>query len=210
MNLIIVDDHTILRRSLITMLANENLHFIADFSNGRELIESGRFNDADVILLDVSMPVMGGIECCQWFQQNQPHVKILALSMNEDEMSILHMIRAGARGYVLKTMEPSELVSAIRDVHVNGFHFCDLVSQEMALEENRGRDMHTEGPALTKREYEFLMLSCSELAYKEIADKMNISVKTVDGHREQLFDKLGVKNRVGLVLYAVREGFFKP
>lgn len=209
MKIIIVDDHTLLRRALINMLVHPEMEFVGDYSNGKEFIDSGAYTKADVILMDCNMPVMSGAECCRWLQQNYPDVRVLALSMNDDEMSIVQMIRAGARGYVLKSSEPAALVQAIKDVYENGFHFSDIVSHDMVFGGEAEEKKALPKPNLTKRELEFVIHCCSEMTYKEIADKMNIAIKTVDGHREQLFEKLGIRSRVGLVLFAIREGIYR-
>ena len=134
-------------------------------------------------------------------------MKVLALSMYDNETSIIRMLKCGARGYILKDSEPAELKAAINDLETKGFYYSDLVSGKLMHAINK---MDDDGDglkslvSLSERETDFLKHSCSELTYKEIADKMYVSPRTIDGYRDALFEKLQVKTRVGLVMYAIK------
>jgi DNA-binding NarL/FixJ family response regulator len=194
---------------MVRLLNYREIEVIGEYDNGKDLLDNAPLDQIDVIVMDYNMPVMNGAECCALLSQMAKAPKVLALSMNDDDMTVASMIRAGARGYITKNAEIEELILAIRDVANNGFHFSDSVSPDLAL------SLNTETPNqklktthLKPREMEFLGHCCSELTYKEIAEKMFVSVRTVDGYREDLFEKLGIKSRVGLVLYAIKSGIY--
>jgi DNA-binding NarL/FixJ family response regulator len=156
------------------------------------------------------MPEMNGYETAAYLQQHFPSVKMLAVSMMDNENAIIKMIRNGARGYVLKDAEPSELKQALYNVQAKGYHYSELVTSKLIFNMNRqGLDDGPSSPGndhLSARELDFLKYACTELTYKEIADKMHVSPRTIDGYRDGLFEKLGVKTRVGLVMYSVKKG----
>ena len=145
------------------------------------------------------MPVMNGLETMEWFKGNYPDQKVLALSMEHEEDIIIKMIKFGCRGYLLKDIEPEELLFALNCVYDSGYYLNEETSSALrCVREN------TSSNPLSQREMEFIHLACSELTYKEVALQMHLSPKTIDGYRENLFRKLDVKSRVGLVLYAVK------
>jgi two-component system, NarL family, invasion response regulator UvrY len=205
----LVDDHVMLRKglaNLITDMAGYNVILQSD--NGKDFINtiSNQNLTPDIILLDVSMPQMDGFETAQWISTNFPLAKILVLSMFDDEKSIIKMIRNGAKGYILKDSEPQELEIALNDIVHKGYHYSDLVNGKLihAVNKEAFENDSENKIKLTEREVEFLKLSCSEMTYKEIANVMYLSVRTVEGYRDNLFIKLSLKTRVGLVLYALK------
>lgn len=129
--------------------------------------------------------------------------------MNDNEEIVIKMLRCGAKGYVLKDADPPELCRAIRDVMANGYHLSKLVTGKLLFNMNKPNDANGNNIKLSNREKEFLTLCCSDLTYKEIADKMFVSARTVDGYRDSLFEKLEQKSRVGLVLYAIKHNYFQ-
>ncbi len=157
-----------------------------------------------VILMDIKMPVMDGYESAGFLKVHYPQIKVLALSMFEDDKAIIGMIKCGASGYLLKESKPRELLEAIKAVVVKGVYLNELVSGKL-LRSVAG----DQAPEFSHKELEFLKLSCSELTYKEIADQMNVSPRTVDNYRESLFQKLNLKSRTGLVLYAIKHEVFR-
>jgi two-component system, NarL family, invasion response regulator UvrY len=179
-------------------------------NNGKEVMRI--MSDATVIpsivVLDINMPEMDGYLTASWLKEKFPGVKVLALSMYDNEQSIIRMIKAGARGYVLKDAEPSEVKSAFDDLMTKGFYYSDTVSHVLVNNLNRDASATT-SVLLNDRELEFLNFACTEFTYKEIADKMCLAPRTIDGYREALFEKLNVKSRVGLVMYAIRNGMVK-
>jgi len=157
----------------------------------------------DVVLMDIQMPIMNGIEATNWLKINKPAIKVLALSMECEEETILAMLRAGAKGYLLKDIHPSILKHALNEVHRNGFYYTENVTSTLLqAHQNSSNNPKID---LKDREIAFLKFACSELTYKQIAEKMFLSPKTIDNYREVLFEKLEAKTRIGLVLYAIKE-----
>jgi len=191
--------------SLIESLGNTVL-FEAD--NGKEFLDKlDKHKLPDIVLMDINMPEMDGFQTTQWLKINHPGVHVLALSMYDNETSIIRMLKCGAKGYILKDSEPAELKAAIHSLMDKGFYYSDLVSGKLMHAINK-LDDENDGlknlVPLNDRETEFLKLACSELTYKEIADKMFVSPRTIDGYRDALFEKLLLKTRVGLVMYAIK------
>jgi DNA-binding NarL/FixJ family response regulator len=208
----LVDDHVLLRNGLANIISGFQTHevlFQAD--NGRQCL--GRLEAGlipSIVLLDINMPEMDGYATSLAIKQRFPGVKVLALSMYDSESSIIRMLRNGARGYILKDTDPTELQTALADVQQKGYYHSEMISSRLMRlmnELDNPEGQLTQMATLNEREIEFLKLSCTELTYKEIADKMGVSPRTVDGYRDMLFEKLPVKTRVGLVLYAIRSGF---
>jgi DNA-binding NarL/FixJ family response regulator len=199
----IADDHALVRRGLSQMLQSNNFDVIAEASNGLELIKLIKENLPKVVLLDINMPVLDGISTMHQIQNMNLQVKVLALSMMDDDGSVIRMIKAGAKGYVLKDSEPEELIQAIRIIADNGFYYSERIAGRISsLQFNSESNDHIN--KLSQRELDFLVLASSDLSYKEIADKMIVSVRTVDGYRDSIYEKLKIHSRIGLVLYAIR------
>ena len=200
--IVLVDDHSLFRSgiaALINDLGGYNILFEA--ANGEELMRkiSPKFKP-DIILLDINMPKIDGIDTAKWLRSNYPNIHIIVLSMFEDAEKVLGMVRMGVKGYLLKDSEPHEFEQALKCVSQNEVYFPQFVTRHLINNFNKPVD----SVKLNNRELEFLKLSGTELTYKEIADQMCISVRTVDGYRDQLFEKLQIKSRVGLVLYAIK------
>lgn len=206
----IVDDHSLFASSLASLVNSFEdceVHFVAN--NGEDFKEQLLDQDAhpDVVLLDINMPILNGPETLHWIQSNHPQIHVLALSMDDGESTILKMLRLGAKGYLLKDIQPDILEQAIQEVVSEGYFYTQDVSKVL-LKSVQGK--HLDSPAsLTNRELEFVKLSCSEMTYKEIADTMDVSPKTVDGYRDSVFTKFDLKNRVGLVLFAMKHKIFQ-
>ena len=205
-DVIIVDDHMLFSQALNSLVSKfEEFNVIKVLNDGAELVDYFKNNNPipDVVLMDIQMPIMNGIEATNWLKNNRPDMKVIALSMECEEETILAMLRAGAKGYLLKDIHPSVLNHAISEVHKNGFYYTENVTSTL-LNANS-----VQGKAssiiLKERELEFLKLTCSELTYKQIAEKMFLSPKTVENYREALFEKLEAKTRIGLVLYAIKQ-----
>jgi DNA-binding NarL/FixJ family response regulator len=207
----LVDDHTLVLSSLERLIQSFNgFQVVFKASNGKDMIE--QFEQIpmlpDIILLDNNMPLMNGYETLQWLQKNHPTLRVLVLSMEDDETLMLKMIRGGANGYLLKDCDPSELEWALHEVLDKGYHYTKKVNKAL-----READVHEDSKngadSLKDKEISFIKLACSDLTYKEIAEIMSLSPKTIDGYRQDLFQKLDVKNRVGLVLYAIKNKFIE-
>nr|WP_214447265.1 response regulator transcription factor [Flavihumibacter rivuli] len=206
----IVDDHRLITESLSHLINDiPGFEMICQASNGKELInylESGK-TTPDIVIVDVNMPVMNGIETSRHLTQHYPLIRLLALSMNDDESSVIQMIRAGCKGYLLKDCGQAELQKALTDILERGFYYSDFVTGKLIHNINKEDKQEDTSIKLTEREMEFIKYAASEMTYKEIANTMKLSERTIDGYRESLFEKLQVKSRVGLVLYAVRLGW---
>jgi len=209
-SIVLVDDHSLLRIGLAQLAQSLGFTVIFEADDGKEFIERLQTTALpDVVLMDINMPVMDGFEATQWLKQNHPDIKVLALSMYDNENSIIRMLKCGAKGYILKDSEPAELKAAIDALVSKGYYYSDLVSGKLIHAINKIED---EGSAvntlsnLNDRETDFLKYACTEMTYKEIADKMFVSPRTIDGYRDGLFEKLNVKTRVGLVMYAIKNG----
>lgn len=205
----LVDDHKLLRKGLASLIDSfDTYQIILEADNGKDLIS--KLNPEalpDLVLMDINMPEMDGYQASNWLKEHYPDIKILTLSMYDNETAIIRMFRAGARGYILKDCDPVELRTALHSVIYKGFYYSEMVTGSLIHNINSNNDDPTNGSkTLSDREITFLKLVCSELTYKEIADKMYLSPRTIDGYREALFEKLNVKTRVGLVLYAIKYG----
>jgi len=207
----VVDDHTLLRNALAKLIDSFE-HFSVYFQaeNGEELKEKLKKKYIpDIVLLDVNMPGMNGFETAEWLFKNHPQVKVLALSMFSDENTIIRMLKLGAKGYIMKTAEPEELHLALESVMQKNFYLSEYITGKIVGGLNRNMEQPDEQVILTDKEVEFLKLTCSELSYKEIAEKMFVSSRRVEDHRNTLFEKLKIRSRVGLVMYAIKKGIFE-
>ena len=210
----LVDDHVLLRNGLANLLRNLDHEVLFEADNGRRLMEKiDPTNLPNVVLMDINMPLMGGYETTAWLAATYPSIKVLALSMYDDENAIIRMIRSGARGYILKDSDPMELKAAIQSLLTKNYYHSEMVTGKLIHAIN-----HIDEPSqssvkdiigINAREIEFLKWACTELTYKQIAEQMNLSVRTIDGYRDALFDKLNLKSRTGLVVYAIKHGIVK-
>lgn len=211
--LCLVDDHKLFRkglRSLIEMVCG-NYEILFEADNGLDFQEKLKQNQSpDIVLMDVNMPSMNGFETVEWLKKNHPRIKVLVVSMIEKEDTIVKMLRLGVKGYLCKDVEPLELSEALSAIAKQGFYYTDFITGKLvhALQNNTDETSSVFGKGqISDREKQFLQLACSELTYYEIADKMFLSPKTIDGYRNSLFEKLQVKSRVGLVIHAIKHKF---
>jgi DNA-binding NarL/FixJ family response regulator len=207
----LVDDHALLRNGLASVINNsDGYQVVFEADNGKHFIELLKKNpQPDILLLDITMPEMDGFETAQWIKANAPDIKVLVLSMMDDDKSIIRMLKYGARGYILKDSKPEVLRTALRDITERGFFFNELVSGRLVHLANQTADEKNAGPVLSDKETEFLKYCCSEKSYKEIADAMHITPRAVEALRSNMFEKLESLSRVGLVMYAIRNGIVK-
>jgi two-component system, NarL family, invasion response regulator UvrY len=209
--LVLVDDHVLLRNGLANHIRSlDRYEVLFEADNGVSFIKKLDIaNLPELVLMDINMPEMDGHETTQWLKQNHPQIKVLALSMYDNEQSIIRMLKSGAKGYILKDIDPAEFKTALDSVSRKGYYYSELVTGKLihavnAMNESADK-IKTPG-TLTLREIEFLKLCCTEMTYKEIADKMYLSPRTIDGYRDDLFEKLNVRTRIGLVIFAIRSG----
>ncbi len=199
----IVDDHQLFLKSLSLMLRSfNNYNVVVEAVNGKNLQE--KMNDIkivpEIMLIDVNMPVMDGIATATWINQNYPSIKLVALSQNDSDKTIIGMIKAGCCAYLLKDTHPNELEKALYEIYTKGFYNADISN----INYRRLLEFEKDSLNISDKEKIFLQYACSDMTYKQIALLMNISERTVDGYRESLFQKLKVQSRVGLALEAIR------
>ena len=209
----LIDDHVLLRNGLAGLVGSLGYEITSQYDNGKAFVEHVKQDgEPDIVLMDINMPLMDGYETTLWLKKNYPEVRVLALSMYDDENAIIRMLKNGAKGYILKDAEPSELKQAIHAVLTKGFYYSEMVTGKLihSIGNDDDEDQGSAGVLrLSERELEFLKLVCTEMTYKEIADKMFLSPRTIDGYRDALFEKLNIKTRVGLVLYAIKHGIVR-
>ena len=208
-SVVIVDDHTLLSQAISSLVHSfDRFKTLYICKNGKELLDQfeNAKNIPDIVLMDINMPQLNGIETTEILKEKYPEVKVLALSIEEDEDTILKMLRAGARGYLMKDTKRDILEEALNQIAGKGYYHTNTVTQILVNTlHQKPNEVH-----LKERELEFLKLACTEMTYKEIADTMFLSPKTIEGYRDALHEKLQIKNRIGLVLYAIRNKIFVP
>jgi len=202
----VVDDHTLFRQGISSILLEyEEIRIVFDAPNGNVMKEKIAHHPLPhVMLMDITMPQVNGYDATLWLKQNYPSVKVLALSMFEEDEPIIKMLKCGAGGYILKESTAAELVYAIKTIAAHDYFLNNQVSGKLIRslrEEDKAPDLIND---LSANEVRFLELCCSELTYKEIAIKMSLSVHTIDNYRDSLFQKLDLKSRTGLVLFALK------
>ncbi len=205
----IADDHQLMAQALSMLIQKfDGYEMLYVAENGRDLIDRLPTEGIpDILLLDINMPEMNGFETATYLQQHHPDLKILVLSMMDHDEYIARMIKLGVRGYLLKGCRPSELRQALDDIRTKGFYYSEFLTQHLLKSLQVAKlTVNKLATQFNERELQFLKLACSDLTYAEIADKMCVSVRTVDGYRETIFQKLHVKSRVGMVMEALRLG----
>ena len=204
----IADDHKIFRKGVIlSMRPYTNIKFILEADNGEELLEKITLEKPDVVLCDLKMPVKDGIDTTKHITKNYPDIRVIILTMYEDERFVGHLMDYGAAGYLLKSIEPAEIKKAIMDVMRTGFYLNPFVNKVL-IKKNYSKQKFnlslSSEIVLSEREKEVLTLVCMEFTAAEIAQKMDISARTVEAIKDRLMERFGVKNSVGLVFYAMK------
>lgn len=206
-SVIIADDHVIFRKGLVTILNEiQTIKVVAEASNGQSLLNSLKTKDADVILMDINMPTMDGIEATKKLRDKYPHIKVIALTMHEEIGYFNKMIEAGANGFLLKKTNRDQLEEAINTVFSGGTYFAE----EFVISINKPLASPNENIKLSAREKEVLDFICKGYSNHEIAKTLGLSQRTIDGHRSRLFEKTGAKNAPHLVFFAVKNGLVSP
>lgn len=204
-NIGITDDHQLLLKSLCILLESfPSFTVVLEATNGEILLQKLEAATVlpDIILIDVNMPVMNGIQAAAALSGKYPQIKLVALSMRDDDSAVIGMIGAGCCAYLLKDIHPNELEKALLEVYEYGFRFGDVLNEELGRVEQESSEQ--ESLLFSDRQLKFLKLASTELTYRQIADKMQVSEVILNGYREQIFERLQVKSRIGMVLEAVR------
>jgi len=206
---VMADDHILLRNALASLINNsDSCKVIAEASNGKELIDAiSKENYPDVAIIDLNMPIMDGHDTAAYLQKNHPTIKVLMLTMYDSELALIRLLKAGVKGFMKKDIHPKELLQAIQSVHENGYYYSAHTSSKLAgLFRDQDDTPILEKITLSDGEIEFLKHVCSEQTYKEIAYELGMNPRAIDGMRDNLFNRLDVKSRVGLAMYAIRHG----
>lgn len=211
--IVIADDHQIFREGVkLTLSKLTDVVMLAEASNGVQLVELVKKHQPQVVITDIKMPQMDGIEATRKIKAILPNVGIIALSMFDQDDLILDMLEAGASGYLLKNADKDEIAEAIRSVAVGDPYYCKTTNSKLTrlIASSRFNPYQRKlKPVFTEKELEIIELICKELTNKEIADKLFMSIRTVEGHRQKILDKMEVKNSVGLVIYALQNGIVR-
>lgn len=207
--ILLADDHTIVREGLKGMLEREpDIKVVADVGDGRMALKMAHQEKPDLIVMDISMPDLNGIEATSQIIAEVRGIKVICLSMHREKKFVGAMLRAGASGYVIKNDVTKELIGAIRKVMSGGMYLSPAITGDVVNHFVKGRNTREKGAYtdLSEREREILQLIAEGLSTKEIASKLNLSEKTIAAHREHIMQKLGMHNVVELTRYALREG----
>jgi two-component system, NarL family, invasion response regulator UvrY len=205
----VVDDHRLFRLGLMALIESYNSQYrvILDANDGKEFLERIDPNNVpDLLLLDENMPYMSGYETAVALKEKYPKVKVLIITMIEEEEKLIRMLKIGVNGYLSKDVEPDELKEAIETILKKGFYYTDYLTGKLIQMVGDKVNKKKTNPILSEQELRVLKFICRDFSYKQIAEEMDLSIKTVETYRVSLFDKLNVKSRVGLVMYAVKNG----
>jgi len=204
---LVAEDHTLVRRGIVSLLsAFTEISVIAEAENGRQAVAQALALQPDVVLMDIGMPLLNGLEATSQIKLGAPDVKIIALSAREDEDIVRQMIAAGASGYLLKTVAPEELREALREVAAGHTYFAPGLSPPPQPDcAQHGTQRNPKKTVLSGREREILQLIAEGKNHRQIAQILNISIRTVDTHRNNIIKKLDLHDTAGLVLYAIRQ-----
>lgn len=205
---LITDDHEMIRKGIGLLLSDEvNVRVIGTACDGSEAVDFCDNNEVDVVLMDLQMPVMSGVEATKVITTQHPNTKVLAVTINEETSFIMEVLQAGATGYIMKHSPKAEIVSAIEDVANGKKHFSTEVIKKMSNEFTAGNTGQERDPSevrMTKKEQQVLNLLVMEKSNQEIAEELECSIRTVDTHKRNIIRKLGVRNVVGLIKYALK------
>lgn len=206
----IADDYKIYRDGLkVGLSADDQFEVVLEADNGEELVNGIETAAPDVVLMDLKMPIMDGMEATKLIRKKFPSVKVLVVTMYDDDKFIIHLMENGANGYLLKNTEPDEIRRSIYAVHENGYYFNDLVNKALLKKliiKNNFKPSFNQNIDLTERELQVLKLICEEKTAVEIGKEIFLSPRSVEGIRQRLIEKIGVRNTAGLVMFAIKNG----
>jgi DNA-binding NarL/FixJ family response regulator len=211
--IVLADDHEIFRDGFKAMLKKQpSVELIGEACNGEELIEVTRLARPDVVVTDIKMPKMDGLEATKVLSKEFPEIGIIALSMIDEETLIVDMMEAGAKGYLLKNAHKNEIVEAIKAVNSGNIYYCDGASAKLTklIAKSDRIAFNKKAPRVefSQKEIDVILFICQELTNKEIADRLNLSIRTIEGYRDRLLEKIGARNSAGIVIYAIRNNIY--
>ncbi|MEZ0541951.1 response regulator transcription factor [Fibrella arboris] len=211
--LALVDDHNLFRRGIASILGQvADFELVLEASNGQEFIDKIPRRVPDVVLLDLQMPILDGTATADYLRENYPLIKIIVLTMHDEDRMVLHLLEKGVSGYLLKDSDPDEVERAIRKVIDEGVYLNEFVSRAMLRKMTnkttvvKQSTLYNSKILLSEREKEVLKLICEGMSTAEISDKIFLSPRTVEGHRLRILEKTGTKNTAGMVAYAFKNG----
>lgn len=212
-HIVIADDHELFREGFKVMAAKfSEVSLLGEASNGAELLEVVSNVSPEVVLTDIKMPVMDGIEVTKKLTEEFPHVRVIALSMFNEENLIIDMLEAGAKGYLLKNAGKEDIIEAIKAVNQDRTYYCKQTSAkllELIAKSKFNPNKKVQKPEFTAREISIIQLICDQKSNKEIADNLSLSIRTIEGYREKIQEKMQVQNTAGIVVYAIKNGIYK-
>ncbi|MBN8836674.1 MAG: response regulator transcription factor [Sphingobacteriia bacterium] len=207
--LILIDDHAMFRKALANYIAAyDEFTVIFEAGSGKELMQYFKTGKIpDIILLDIKMPDMDGFAVAEWLKKNYPQIKVLAISSDDDGVSISKIIRSGAKGFLSKNLEPDDLYQALKSLLKGNYYLPQTHLNDMVEAMHSNKDLAATDYSFSQNEREFLKWACTDLSYKEIAEKMFVSARTVEDYRDSLYKKLNVHSRQELAIFAVKNGY---
>ena len=209
-SIVIIDDHILIANALSSIISNfSQFEVLYVCENGQDFQDKLLTNNPipDLVLLDISMPIMDGFDTAKWIKATHPDILIMALSMQDDDDSLIKMIKNGAKGYMLKNVHPQELEKALNTIVDKGHYFPEWAASKLFTSISEDTIDAKLKIKISDRETEFLKYTITEMTYKEISEKMFCSPRTVENYRDSLFEKLELKTRVGLAVYALKNGY---
>lgn len=211
--LLIADDHEVFREGFQSMLKKQDeIELIGEAENGRELMQLAASLQPDVIVTDIKMPIIDGVRATRELSVQFPNIPIIALSMFDDDDLIIDMLEAGAKGYLIKNAHKSEIIEAVKTVYNERPYYCNHTTHKLAhlIAKSKYNPFRRRPKTeFTPREKDVIQQICAGLSNKEIAAKLHLSVRTIEGHREKIYEKMEVNNIAGIVIYAIKHGIYK-
>ncbi len=211
--IVLADDHEIFRDGIKALLKKQTeIILVGEASDGQELVEITEKLKPDIVMTDIKMPKLDGIQATRIIKKKMPNVQVIALSMFDDDNLIVDMIEAGAKGYLLKNTTKSEVIEAIKTVYGDDLYYCKTTSDkliQMMAESKYNPYRDSVKPEFNNRELEIIELICQQATSKEIASKLFLSIRTIEGYRKNIEEKMGVKNSIGIAVYAIKNGMYK-
>lgn len=214
----VVDDHNLFRKGLITLVKladDRNYLVVLEAENGKDMIRKlDKKALPDILMLDIDMPEMDGYETMAWLKDHFPSVSVLVVSMVDNEEAIVRMMRLGVKGYLSKDIEVEDVHQALQSISAKGYYYTDFITGKLidSIKHERGESKALSEQIvlnqLSENELKFVKLACSEMTYEQIAEKMFLSPKTIDGYRSAVFSRFNIKNRPGLILFALKNKLF--